>query len=932
MPLLTMLIGAALGGMLGRGFDAIVAGAFIGLIAGLVFRASRKARPAPGLVTAPTPPTSPDPHDPLALLDPRVAERLRAMERRIATLEGALRIVQPSAAAATIGEPPAPAEALQAAEEAPLAASGAAPQATVPSMPAYGAARDEAARMPAREPGALWRWITGGNTLARVGVVVLFIGVAFLVKYASEHVTIPIELRLAAVALGGALLLALGWRLRTTRAGYAMILQGAAIAILYLTVFAALRLYQLLPPIAAFGLLFWIAAVSSFLAIRQDAVALAVLGIVGGFAAPVLTSSGGGSHVMLFSYYAVLNAAILGVAWFKAWRILNVVGFVCTFIVGTLWGVTRYRSEDFATTEPFLVLFFLFYVAIVTLYALRRSVEVKRYVDATLVFGTPLVAAGLQGTLVRRIEYAMAWSALGASATYLLLARLLYARHRDELRLLVESFLALGVVFATLAVPLALDARLTSATWALEGAALVWVGARQQHLAARVFGLALQLAAGVAFALGFSLWTHRLAGGHLPILNADCIGALLVAAGGLISARVLARAEAITAEERKLVPVVFAWGVLWWLGMGWREVERFVAFDTRTAVLVAFLAASAAAFAALARRFDWSMARVPAFALPVALLAIALLRILDLLPSNGHLLAAGGWLAWPFALAIHVLLLRHFERAATRAPAIVLEAGHALLAWLVTLIVAHEAAWLAQSNIGGSAWWLAPWGLAPALALLLVTTMTARGGWPLGAHARAYRLIAAIAIVVALFSFTVYANITSTGDAAPLPFIPLVNPLDLTQAIIFAAVGLWLQRVRAADAAALPRMPMEALGGIAAALLLFWVTCGTLRTLHDWAEVPWMLSELWASRIVQAALAIVWSLFALAAMVIANRRRYRIAWVAGAALLAVVVVKLFLVDLAQVGGVERIVSFMGVGVLLLIVGYMAPVPPRGEAR
>jgi uncharacterized membrane protein len=65
-------------------------------------------------------------------------------------------------------------------------------------------------------------------------------------------------------------------------------------------------------------------------------------------------------------------------------------------------------------------------------------------------------------------------------------------------------------------------------------------------------------------------------------------------------------------------------------------------------------------------------------------------------------------------------------------------------------------------------------------------------------------------------------------------------------------------------------------------------------------------------------------------MVVAHRRRYRGAWVAGAALLAIVVAKLFFVDLSQVGGVERIVSFIGVGVLLLVVGYLAPVPPRHE--
>ena len=135
---------------------------------------------------------------------------------------------------------------------------------------------------------------------------------------------------------------------------------------------------------------------------RQDAISLAALAVVGGFLAPILTSSDSGNHVMLFSYYALLNAGILGIAWFKAWRSLNLLGFVFTFLVGTLWGVTRYRPENLATTEPFLVLFFLFYVAIAVLYALRQSVEVRHYVDAA-----PPAPAGrgwTRSALVRDIE------------------------------------------------------------------------------------------------------------------------------------------------------------------------------------------------------------------------------------------------------------------------------------------------------------------------------------------------------------------------------------------------------------------------------------------------------------------------------------------------------------------------------------------------
>ncbi len=82
------------------------------------------------------------------------------------------------------------------------------------------------------------------------------------------------------------------------------------------------------------------------------------------------------------------------------------------------------------------------------------------------------------------------------------------------------------------------------------------------------------------------------------------------------------------------------------------------------------------------------------------------------------------------------------------------------------------------------------------------------------------------------------------------------------------------------------------------------------------------------SVLVQAAFSLLWSLLALAIMVFATRTALRELWIVGAALMGVVVVKLFLVDLSNVGTVERIVSFIGVGVLMLVIGYLSPVPPR----
>src|SRR5690606_6548721 len=189
-------------------------------------------------------------------------------------------------------------------------------------------------------------------------------GVGFLVKEAFDRnwMVIPLELRLVLVAAFGLVLLGLGWRLRDRRRGYGLSLQGGGVAMLYVTTYAAFALYDLLPASLAFAQMLIITAAGAALAVLQNARSLAVLGIVGGFIAPVLTSTSAGDHVVLFTYYAILDIAILGIAWFRSWRELNLLGFLFTFVIGALWGYDAYRPEMLASTEPFLVLFVLLYM------------------------------------------------------------------------------------------------------------------------------------------------------------------------------------------------------------------------------------------------------------------------------------------------------------------------------------------------------------------------------------------------------------------------------------------------------------------------------------------------------------------------------------------------------------------------------------------
>ena len=763
---------------------------------------------------------------------------------------------------------------------------------------------------------AIKKFLFSGNTVVRVGVIVLFFGVAFLLKYAAEHNKLPPELRLIGAALGAVALLVLGWRLRHARPGYALTLQGGAVGLLYLVIFAALRLYQMLPVTLTLALLVAIGVFAAALALLQNSLALAVLGTVGGFLAPLLASTGSGNHVALFSYYALLNAGILGIAWFKAWRPLTLVGFAFTFVISILWGQKYYRPELFASVEPFLVLHFVMYVAIAVLFALRQAPDLKGYVDGTIVFGVPLVGFALQAALVRSFEYGLAWSAFALAIFYIALAWVLFLRAATTLRLLTETFLSLGVVFATAAIPLALDARWSSAAWALEGAGIVWISLRQARPLARAFGVLLQFGAGAMF-----LQDLALPAGALPVLNGVYLGGLVISLAALVVAYLLhAHRAVLKSWEAPLGAFLLAWGLLWWYGIGLHEIVIQIGGSYEIATTIAFVALSCALAELLGDRLRWPMPRYPVVALVPVLFLIALASAM----FQSHPFAHGGWLAWPLALGVQYWVLYRHDSASMP---LLRPARHAAALWLVALLIAVELHWAVTHFIqGGGDWTLSVWGVAGAGTIALI--LAARtGDWPWRNHHPTYLTLGAGPIAVLLGVWVVLGNVASRGEAAPLPYVPLLSPLDL--AVVFALLVVWQWSRTPAIRA---RTSNDIVYAVLGAVTFFWLNAMLFRTLHHYAEIPYTLAAMTPSVLAQAAISIFWSTLALSAMTLAGRLRHRTLWAVGATLLAVVVVKLFLVDLSNTGTIARIVSFVGVGVLLLVVGYLSPVPPRTQIK
>ncbi len=759
------------------------------------------------------------------------------------------------------------------------------------------------------------RWLTTGNVPVKLGVIVSFFGVAFLLRYAVDQgfIALSIEARYLAVTAAAGVLLTIGWRLRQKLPAYALSLQGGGIGILYLTIFAAFRLHEIVPAPFAFVLLLALTAFTGVLAVLQNSMALAILGTVGGFLAPVLVSTGAGYHVALFSYYLLLNLAILGIAWYRAWRILNVLGFAFTFGVGTYWGYEYYRPELFTSTEPFLLAFFLLYQAIAILFAFRQPPKLRGIVDGTLVFGTPVIAFALQSQLVENTEFGLAISAITVAVFYTLIATWLQRNQGKQMRLLIESFIALAVAFATIAIPLALDDRWTAAAWSMEGAALIWISVGQRRLLAKLAGTVLLAAAGVAFAKHG--WTSN---PGMPVLHGSFLGGLLISVSALFSARYLAADKNPHRGQSLLSVPLLLWGLGWWGATGILEIFEWAASQTELHILTAFIAISVGLLAWLGRRYEWTAARRSTLAFLPMLPLIAILYLFQ----YEHVLAGIGTLSWVLAVIAHFALLRVVDDGRNRVESV----WHFTGALFIVAIIAYEVYWRMDTAGLSDVWAGGGAMLVPALAAIYIMFMRQNFAWPLQRYWNTYLAAAGVLIVMQLLAVTT-AGLDNPGNPQPLPFIPILNPYDVLT-IIGLGVALHLIVTMKVTSKWLAQ------GGFRVATILWSLaafalsTIAVIRGVHHLGGVEWQQRVLANSVSVQSALSIYWAILGFGGMIWGARHQNRWIWIAGTGLMALVVIKLFIVDLGNTGTVARIISFLGVGALLLVVGYYAPAPPR----
>jgi uncharacterized membrane protein len=208
-------------------------------------------------------------------------------------------------------------------------------------------------------PTVNWEQFMGVKLFAWVGGLAFFLGIAFAIKYSFDHNLISPELRMAFGFVTGLSVL-VGGVLLCHRQNYAVLAQtlcATGILILYAVTFACRSIYhfEFFGTIPTFLLMALITVAAFVLAVRLDALVVAILGMLGGFLTPILLSTGQDNPLGLFGYIAILDAGLIVVALHRRWFFITTPAVLGTAIMQIGWAGKFFVSEKYFEGNKILV-------------------------------------------------------------------------------------------------------------------------------------------------------------------------------------------------------------------------------------------------------------------------------------------------------------------------------------------------------------------------------------------------------------------------------------------------------------------------------------------------------------------------------------------------------------------------------------------------
>jgi uncharacterized membrane protein len=314
----------------------------------------------------------------------------------------------------------------------------------------------------------------GENLINKIGIAILVLAIGYFVKFAIDNDWVgPIGRVGIGIACGG-ILIAIAHRLRNSYKAFSSVLVGGGLAVFYFTITLAFHQFHLFNQTASFIILIVITIFAVVLSLLYDKQELAVIALVGGFASPFMVSTGTANYDALFIYLLILNTGLLIIAYFKAWRVLNMVSFAFTVIVfaSVLYTLTAPTYHiGFVYASIFYVLYFIINVA-------NNVKDNKKFIasDFTILLSNTALyfAAGLYLLTVMKDEQYRGLFCVSLAVVNLVLSFILFRNRKVDTNIL---YLLIGITltFISLAAPIQLHGNSITIFWASETVLLYWL-------------------------------------------------------------------------------------------------------------------------------------------------------------------------------------------------------------------------------------------------------------------------------------------------------------------------------------------------------------------------------------------------------------------------------------------------------------------------
>ncbi|MEN0056039.1 MAG: DUF2339 domain-containing protein [Mucilaginibacter sp.] len=333
----------------------------------------------------------------------------------------------------------------------------------------------------------------GENLINKIGIAILVLAIGFFVKYAIDNNWVGPVGRVGIGVVCGAILIGIAHYLRNSYKAFSSVMAGGGLAVFYFTITLAFHQFQLFSQITAFIILIGITVFAVVLSLLYDKQELAVIALVGGFASPFMVSSGNANYSGLFIYLLILNIGLLIIAYFKAWRVLNIISFGFTVIVfaSVLYTLTPATYHiGFVYASIFYVLYFIINVA-------HNVRENKKFIasDFTILLSNTALyfAAGLYLLTVMKQEQFRGLFCISLGVVNLVLSYILFRNRKVDSNIL---YLLIGITltFISLAAPIQLHGHSITIFWASEAVLLYWLYQRSSIQLMKITSLLLWMA------------------------------------------------------------------------------------------------------------------------------------------------------------------------------------------------------------------------------------------------------------------------------------------------------------------------------------------------------------------------------------------------------------------------------------------------------